>query len=46
MFPGFDGKLPGEDFMFSAYPIFIALFIGMIYGVRCVHFKLNLIKLV
>jgi len=34
MFPGFEGKLPGEDFMHSFYPIAIALFFGLIYGIR------------
>lgn len=36
MFPGLfpGGKLPGEDFINSAYPIFIALALGALYGFR------------
>lgn len=36
MIPGLfpDGKLPGEDFIHSFYPILIAIFLGTLYGIR------------
>ena len=36
MFPG--GKLPGEDFINSWYPIAIALALGLVVGIRFDHF--------